>query len=75
MKAISLLHLLLAAALAAGSAGALAEKGGKHKDFGQGPAGQSAGKGKQGKGKTYLASPAVVAASCALGHIAGPEDL
>lgn len=31
--------------------------------------------GKQGKGQTYLASPAVVAASCALGHIAGPEDL
>ena len=50
MQAISLLHLLLAAALAAGSAGALAEKGGKHKDFDQGPPGQSAGKGKQGKG-------------------------
>jgi 3-isopropylmalate/(R)-2-methylmalate dehydratase large subunit len=31
--------------------------------------------GKQGKGQTYLASPAVVAASCILGHIAGPEDL
>jgi len=31
--------------------------------------------GKQGKGLTYLASPAVVAASCILGHIAGPEDL
>ena len=31
--------------------------------------------GKQGKGRTYLASPAVVAASCVLGHIAGPEDL
>jgi 3-isopropylmalate/(R)-2-methylmalate dehydratase large subunit len=31
--------------------------------------------GKQGKGQTYLASPAVVAASCVLGHIAGPEDL
>ena len=31
--------------------------------------------GKQGKGKTYLASPAVVAASCVLGHIAVPEDL
>jgi len=32
-------------------------------------------KGKQGKGKTYLASPAVVAASCIKGHIAEPEDL
>lgn len=31
--------------------------------------------GKQGKGETYLASPAVVAASCFLGHIASPEDL
>ena len=31
--------------------------------------------GKQGKGQTYLASPAVVAASCILGHIASPEDL
>jgi 3-isopropylmalate/(R)-2-methylmalate dehydratase large subunit len=31
--------------------------------------------GKQGKGQTYLASPAVVAASSVLGHIAGPEDL
>lgn len=31
--------------------------------------------GKQGKGETYLASPAVVAASCILGHIASPEDL
>jgi 3-isopropylmalate/(R)-2-methylmalate dehydratase large subunit len=31
--------------------------------------------GKQGKGETYLASPAVVAASCVLGHIASPEDL
>jgi 3-isopropylmalate/(R)-2-methylmalate dehydratase large subunit len=31
--------------------------------------------GKQGKGQTFLASPAVVAASCVLGHIAGPEDL
>lgn len=31
--------------------------------------------GKQGKGKTYLASPAVVAASCAAGQIASPEDL
>jgi len=31
--------------------------------------------GKQGKGQTYLASPAVVAASCVLGQIAGPEDL
>jgi 3-isopropylmalate/(R)-2-methylmalate dehydratase large subunit len=31
--------------------------------------------GKQGQGRTYLASPAVVAASCILGHIAGPEDL
>lgn len=31
--------------------------------------------GKQGKGQTYLASPEVVAASCILGHIAGPEDL
>jgi 3-isopropylmalate/(R)-2-methylmalate dehydratase large subunit len=31
--------------------------------------------GKQGKGLTYLAGPAVVAASCVLGQIAGPEDL
>ncbi len=31
--------------------------------------------GKQGKGRTYLASPAVVAASCLLGHIASPKDL
>jgi 3-isopropylmalate/(R)-2-methylmalate dehydratase large subunit len=31
--------------------------------------------GKQGKGQTYLASPSVVAASCVLGQIAGPEDL
>jgi 3-isopropylmalate/(R)-2-methylmalate dehydratase large subunit len=31
--------------------------------------------GKQGKGQTYLASPDVVAASCILGRIAGPEDL
>lgn len=31
--------------------------------------------GKQGKGQTYLAGPAVVAASCVLGYIAGPEDL
>jgi 3-isopropylmalate/(R)-2-methylmalate dehydratase large subunit len=31
--------------------------------------------GKQGKGQTYLAGPAVVAASCLLGHIAGPEDI
>lgn len=31
--------------------------------------------GKQGKGETYLASPAVVAASCILGHIGSPEDL
>lgn len=31
--------------------------------------------GKQGKGKTYLASPAVVAASCVAGEIVGPEDL
>lgn len=31
--------------------------------------------GKQGKGRTYLASPAVVAASCVAGEIAGPEDL
>jgi len=31
--------------------------------------------GKQGKGKTYLASPAVVAASCVAGHIASPEDI
>ncbi len=31
--------------------------------------------GKQGKGKTYLASPAVVAASCVRGEIASPEDL
>lgn len=31
--------------------------------------------GKQGKGQNYLASPAVVAASCILGHIAGPEEI
>jgi 3-isopropylmalate/(R)-2-methylmalate dehydratase large subunit len=31
--------------------------------------------GKQGKGRTYLASPAVVAASCVLGRIGVPEDL
>lgn len=31
--------------------------------------------GKQGKGQTYLASPAVVAASCVLGRIANPEDV
>jgi 3-isopropylmalate/(R)-2-methylmalate dehydratase large subunit len=31
--------------------------------------------GKQGKGKTYLASPEVVAASCVLGFIANPEDV
>jgi 3-isopropylmalate/(R)-2-methylmalate dehydratase large subunit len=31
--------------------------------------------GKQGKGLTYLASPAVVAASCVRGEICGPEDL
>jgi len=31
--------------------------------------------GKQGKGETYLASPAVVAASCVLGYIASPEDI
>jgi len=31
--------------------------------------------GKQGKGKTYLAGPAVVAASCVAGEIIGPEDL
>lgn len=31
--------------------------------------------GKQGKGMTYLASPAVVAASCVLGRIASPEEL
>ncbi len=31
--------------------------------------------GKQGKGQTYLAGPAVVAASCILGHIARPEDI
>jgi 3-isopropylmalate/(R)-2-methylmalate dehydratase large subunit len=31
--------------------------------------------GKQGKGKTYLASPDVVAASCVAGRIIGPEDL
>ncbi|MDH7511931.1 MAG: aconitase/3-isopropylmalate dehydratase large subunit family protein [Clostridiales bacterium] len=31
--------------------------------------------GKQGKGETYLASPAVVAASCVAGQIASPEDL
>jgi 3-isopropylmalate/(R)-2-methylmalate dehydratase large subunit len=31
--------------------------------------------GKQGKGETYLASPAIVAASCIEGRIASPEDL
>ncbi len=31
--------------------------------------------GKQGKGETYLASPAVVAASCLAGQIISPEDL
>jgi 3-isopropylmalate/(R)-2-methylmalate dehydratase large subunit len=31
--------------------------------------------GKQGKGKTYLASPEVVAASCVAGQIISPEDL
>lgn len=31
--------------------------------------------GKQGKGLTYLASPAVVAASCVRGVISSPEDL
>ncbi len=31
--------------------------------------------GKQGKGKTFLAGPAVVAASCAAGEIRSPEDL
>ncbi|MGD9347203.1 MAG: aconitase/3-isopropylmalate dehydratase large subunit family protein [Candidatus Aminicenantes bacterium] len=31
--------------------------------------------GKQGKGSTYLASPAVVAASCVRGEICNPEDL
>ncbi len=31
--------------------------------------------GKQGKGLTYLASPAVVAASCVAGEICSPEDL
>jgi 3-isopropylmalate/(R)-2-methylmalate dehydratase large subunit len=31
--------------------------------------------GKQGKGPVYLASPAVVAASCARGEICAPEDL
>jgi 3-isopropylmalate/(R)-2-methylmalate dehydratase large subunit len=31
--------------------------------------------GKQGKGETYLASPAVVAASCVEGSIINPEDL
>jgi 3-isopropylmalate/(R)-2-methylmalate dehydratase large subunit len=31
--------------------------------------------GKQGKGKTYLASPEVVAASCVVGQIVSPEDL
>ena len=31
--------------------------------------------GKQGKGETYLASPAVVAASCIAGEIVSPEDL
>jgi 3-isopropylmalate/(R)-2-methylmalate dehydratase large subunit len=31
--------------------------------------------GKQGKGKTYLASPSVVAASCLAGHITNPKDI
>ena len=31
--------------------------------------------GKQGKGQTYLASPAVVAASCLAGQIINPKDL
>ncbi len=31
--------------------------------------------GKQGRGKTYLASPAVVATSCLTGQIMSPEDL
>ena len=31
--------------------------------------------GKQGKGPVYLASPAVVAASCVRGEICAPEDL
>ncbi len=31
--------------------------------------------GKQGKGRTFLAGPAVVAASCIAGEIVGPEDL
>ncbi len=31
--------------------------------------------GKQGKGLTYLAGPAVVAASCVAGRIVSPEDL
>jgi len=31
--------------------------------------------GKQGKGKTYLASPGVVAASCLTGHITNPKDI
>ncbi len=31
--------------------------------------------GKQGKGSTYLAGPAVVAASCVAGRLAAPEDL
>jgi 3-isopropylmalate/(R)-2-methylmalate dehydratase large subunit len=32
-------------------------------------------RGKQGKGETYLANPAVVAASCVLGEIANPGDV
>jgi 3-isopropylmalate/(R)-2-methylmalate dehydratase large subunit len=31
--------------------------------------------GKQGRGQTYLASPAVVAASCVAGYITSPEDI
>jgi 3-isopropylmalate/(R)-2-methylmalate dehydratase large subunit len=31
--------------------------------------------GKQGKGETYLAGPAVVAASCLAGQIVSPEDI
>jgi homoaconitate hydratase family protein/3-isopropylmalate dehydratase small subunit len=31
--------------------------------------------GKQGKGEVYLASPAVVAASCLAGYITGPDEI
>lgn len=50
MNATRTLQLLLAAILAAGSGNALADKGGKQKDFDQGPPGQAVGKGKHDNG-------------------------